>query len=129
MPRTIAVALALGLGLALGCSQETPENAERQAEAGARGLEDAAQKGAAAASAEAAEKAAKAAAAELEARGAEASAKAAAEDLEARVERSAEIMEDSYDDSRAQGEGRIEAAGDAYDAVLEEPHEQAEDAK
>ena len=59
--------------------------------------------------------------------GVEESAKAVAEDLEARVERSAEVMKEVYDDSREKGEGRIEAAGDGYEAVLKEPDEQAED--
>lgn len=35
------------------------------------------------------------------------------------VERSEKIMVDSYDEKRKQGEGRVEAAGDAYNAVLD----------
>ena len=35
------------------------------------------------------------------------------------VERSQKIMADTYDEKRKQGEGRIEAAGDAYNEVLD----------
>ena len=35
------------------------------------------------------------------------------------VERSEKIMADSYDEKRKEGEGRVEAAGDAYNAVLD----------
>ena len=35
------------------------------------------------------------------------------------VERSEKIMADTYDEERKQGEGAVEAAGDAYNAVLD----------
>ena len=57
------------------------------------------------------EKEAEKAAAELE-KGAETAA--------ANVERSAETMKETYDEKRAAGEGRVQAAGDAYNEVLEE---------
>jgi hypothetical protein len=58
---------------------------------------------------------------------AEADARAAAETLEGNVERSARIMHDTYDADREAGEGRVDAAGDAYDAVLDEPLEEEEE--
>jgi hypothetical protein len=36
------------------------------------------------------------------------------------------VYEETYEQKRKQGEGRIEASGDAYDAVLEVPKERAE---
>ena len=39
------------------------------------------------------------------------------------VERSEKIMADSYDEERKQGEGRVEAAGDAYNEVLDAARE------
>lgn len=35
------------------------------------------------------------------------------------VERSQKVMADTYDEKRKQGEGRVEAAGDAYNEVLD----------
>lgn len=48
----------------------------------------------------------------------------AAETTAANVERSAETMKETYDEKRAEGEGRVEAAGDAYNKVLEEGSEE-----
>ena len=53
--------------------------------------------------------------------------KAAAEEAEANVDHSEELMEETYDKDRAEGEGRVEAAGDAYEAVLEAGREKADE--
>ena len=45
----------------------------------------------------------------------------------ANIENADEIMEETYKKSRAEGEGRIEAAGDAYNAVLDENLKKAGD--
>jgi hypothetical protein len=37
-----------------------------------------------------------------------------------------EVYEDTYEEKRKKGEGRVDAAGDAYNAVLEVPKERAE---
>ena len=126
MSHNIAWTLALALTITLGCSQESREQARDEASTAAQGLENAARDGAAAQAARDAEKAAHAAVAEVEAKGAEGSAEAAARDLEGRVERSAEIAKQTYDDSREDGEGRVEAASDAYEAVLEAPDQEAQ---
>ena len=39
------------------------------------------------------------------------------------VERSEKIMADTYDEEREKGQGRVEAAGDAYNAVLDAARE------
>lgn len=54
----------------------------------------------------------------------EQSAEAVAEDLADNVERSAEIEKDTYDEARERGEGAVQAAGEAYEAVLEVPDEE-----
>jgi hypothetical protein len=46
--------------------------------------------------------------------------KGAARQLEANVEQSLETEKETYEKKRAEGEGVVEAAGDAYEAVLEE---------
>jgi len=51
---------------------------------------------------------------------------AAGEKLEENVDRSNEILEETYDKARAEGEGAVEAAGDAYNAMLEEPEKEKE---
>ena len=53
--------------------------------------------------------------------------KAAAEEAEGNVEHSEELMEETYDKAREEGEGRVEAAGDAYNAVLEAGREKADE--
>ena len=45
--------------------------------------------------------------------------------LEKNVETSNEIMEKTYEEKRAEGEGRIEAAGDSYNAVIDEGRKKA----
>jgi hypothetical protein len=45
----------------------------------------------------------------------------ATEMLEDNVEQSTKDMKDTYDAKRAEGTSAVEAAGDAYEAVLEEP--------
>jgi hypothetical protein len=65
----------------------------------------------------------RAAALEKQAAGA---AREAGETLEANTERSAKIMKETYDEQRKAGEGAVTAAGDAYEAVLEEPIEREE---
>lgn len=47
-----------------------------------------------------------------------------ARELEENVGNAAETMEDTYAEKRAEGEGRVEAAGDAYNEVLEVPEEE-----
>ncbi|MFP8882378.1 MAG: hypothetical protein VCE43_24320, partial [Myxococcota bacterium] len=59
------------------------------------------------------------AAEEVEEQGLADSARALASNLEERVENATEVDEESYEESRRQGEGRVQAAGDAYEAVLE----------
>jgi hypothetical protein len=44
---------------------------------------------------------------------------ATVDQVEDRVENSTERMEKQYDESRKQGEGRVESAGEGYDAVLD----------
>ena len=43
-----------------------------------------------------------------------------AEEAAANIENANELMEEQYKKSRAEGEGRIEAVGDAYNALLDE---------
>ena len=43
-----------------------------------------------------------------------------ADEAAANIENANELMEETYKKSRAEGEGRIEAAGDAYNALLDE---------
>lgn len=50
----------------------------------------------------------------------------AAEELEENVEHSEELLKKTYEEDRAEGEGRVEAAGNAYEAVLEAGREQAD---
>lgn len=45
----------------------------------------------------------------------------AAKTLDDNVERSLQVGEETYDAARAEGENDVEAAGDAYDAILAEP--------
>jgi len=54
-------------------------------------------------------------------------AEAAAEEVEANVKHSEELMEKTYDEERAKGAGRVEASGDAYEAVLEAGREKADE--
>ena len=51
---------------------------------------------------------------------------AAAEELEENVEHSEELLEKTYDEDRAEGEGRVEAAGNAYESVLEAGRKKAD---
>jgi len=57
---------------------------------------------------------------------AENTARADAKKLEGDVEKSSKTMEKTYKEKRAEGEGRVEAAGDSYEAVLQEGNEKAE---
>ena len=50
----------------------------------------------------------------------------AAEELEENVEHSEELLKKTYDEDRAEGEGRVEAAGNAYEAVLEAGREKTD---
>lgn len=59
---------------------------------------------------------------------AEDSAAADAEELEENVEDAAAVTKATYDAERAAGEGRVEAAGDAYTAVVEEGRKKAAEA-
>ncbi|MDE0886643.1 MAG: hypothetical protein OSB70_14040 [Myxococcota bacterium] len=54
-------------------------------------------------------------------------AEATADELEDNVEHSEELLEDTYDEDRKEGEGTVEAAGNAYEAVLEAGREKADD--
>jgi len=49
-----------------------------------------------------------------------------ASQLEENVADSIELQRDTYAEKRAEGEGVVEAAGEAYEAVLEEGREKAE---
>ena len=53
-------------------------------------------------------------------------AEAGARQLGDNVEESGRIMKDTWDKDRAEGEGAIEAAGDAYNAVLDEGRKKAD---
>lgn len=59
---------------------------------------------------------------------AEDTAAADAEQLEENVEDAAAVTKATYDAERAAGEGRVEAAGDAYTAVVEEGRKKAAEA-
>lgn len=59
---------------------------------------------------------------------AEDTAAADAEQLEENVEDAAAITKATYDAERAAGEGRVEAAGDAYTAVVEQGRKKAAEA-
>ena len=59
---------------------------------------------------------------------AEGAVAAEAKQLEANVENASEIMKDTYDAKRAEGEGRVEAAGDAYTEGGEAGQKKAEEA-
>lgn len=50
-------------------------------------------------------------------------AEAVAEELSGNVENSGRVYDEAYDDARKRGENPIEAAGEAYDAVLATPEE------
>ena len=52
---------------------------------------------------------------------------AEAKTLEENVENSNEIMKDTYDAKRLEGESRLEAAGDAYTEVVEAGQKKAEE--
>lgn len=45
----------------------------------------------------------------------------------ANIENANELMEETYEKSREEGEGRVEAAGDAYNALLDENLKKAGD--
>ena len=53
--------------------------------------------------------------------------KTPADVAETNIEHSEEIMDETYEASRAAGEGPIQAAGDAYNAVLDENIKKADD--
>lgn len=48
----------------------------------------------------------------------------AAKGLEENIEKSNRVYEETYDEARERGEDAIDAAGDAYNAVLEIPEEE-----
>jgi len=75
------------------------------------------------------EDAAKRAADDVATRGVEATAEAAGRTLEGNVERSVEVGKETYEGDRDQGEGVVESAGDAYNAVLDETRKKDEDAE
>ena len=54
-------------------------------------------------------------------------AEAVAEELEDNVKHSEELTEKTYEEERAAGTGRVEAAGNAYEAVLEAGREKADE--
>ena len=53
--------------------------------------------------------------------------KTPADVAETNIDDSEEIMEKTYEEARAAGEGPIEASGDAYNAVLDENIKKADD--
>lgn len=126
LPVCLAIG-TIGLAAAAGCGDQTAgERAETgppSLEQEARGLEKAAETGAAARTAAAVEEGAEQAAQDVEEQGAAATAKEVGETLEGNVERSAQAYDDTYRKERAAGEGVAGASGDAYEAVLDEPDE------
>ena len=50
-----------------------------------------------------------------------------ADEAAANIENANELMEETYKKSREEGEGRVEAAGDAYNALLDENLKKAGD--
>ena len=52
--------------------------------------------------------------------------KHAAEGVRENAKDATEVYEETYKEDRKKGEGRVEAAGDAYEAVLEVPKERTE---
>jgi hypothetical protein len=54
-------------------------------------------------------------------------AEAAGEEVEENVEHSEKLMEETYESEREAGTGSVEAAGDAYEAVLEAGREKADE--
>jgi|ETNmetMinimDraft_24_1059892.scaffolds.fasta_scaffold43094_2 hypothetical protein len=55
----------------------------------------------------------------------EQSVQAGAKTVEGNVEESGRIMKETWDEDRAQGDGVVESAGNAYEGVLEEGREKA----
>jgi hypothetical protein len=125
------MAAILAVGIALACGDrgdgtraEIEQAAKRSAgdaEQAAREMARDADKGAAARGARAVVTAAREVADDVEADGVEATADSAAKTLDDNVERSLQVGEETYDAARADGENDVEAAGDAYDAILAEP--------
>lgn len=50
-----------------------------------------------------------------------------AEELKENIEHSDELAKKTYESDRKQGEGRVEAAGNAYEAVLEAGRDKSEE--
>lgn len=61
--------------------------------------------------------------------GDEAKVDSTAKELEGNVEQSGQIMKEEWAADRAEGEGVVESAGNAYEGVLEEGREKAEEKK
>ncbi len=123
----VIVLTALAFGVA--CQGESPrESADAEANLVSeevKELGDAARTGAAADAARAIGQAGRDTADQIRQGGALAAAesgvKDVAEKLEKNVENAAKVAEESYDSARKKGEGRLEAAGEAYNAVLDVP--------
>jgi hypothetical protein len=130
--QALLVGLAL-VGFAAGCSEDRGSAQQEAREAGqvvgeeARGLGDAAEQGAAAKAARDAEATARQAAAQLAAEGAAAAAEqdadAVGDSLRKNIDETRSAAEEAYEEDREEGEGRLEAAGDAYNAVLDVPRD------
>lgn len=61
--------------------------------------------------------------------GHEAGEEGVVEELEDNVEHSEELLKKTYEEDRAEGQGRVEAAGNAYEAVLEAGREKPDEDK
>lgn len=120
-PRTLRTILGLALVagmLALGCSESDPvQKAADIVQQEAEELGEAARTGAAADTVRDAQKAVNEFSDEVQEKGFNNVVEDAADDAVVRIKRSDAEARAAYDEARARGKDRIEAAGAAYDAV------------
>jgi uncharacterized membrane-anchored protein YhcB (DUF1043 family) len=112
--------LAMSLTAACGEAQQEANEIADEASAQLNEAKERASEGASGKAAAAVDGAAGQAAEAVDTKGAVQAAEDAARQLEANVEQSLETEKETYEKKRAEGEGVVEAAGDAYEAVLEE---------
>jgi len=124
------ILVLVAVGLAVACSDDRaaqpgaggsdlPVATEKGLEQEARQVEADVENDAVADAARKVDAAAQKAADDVDARGTMAAAEAEAKQLEQNVKESAALMEETYDEKRKEGEGRVEAAGDSYNAVID----------
>ena len=102
----------------VGCGQsESPSAAGTTVVEEANELGDAARNGAAARAVKAVDEWSDEAQAQINEKGLGKTLEAAATDAVDRVEQSGEVFNEAYEKGRAEGEGRLEAASDGYNAV------------